>query len=461
MITFLQQLGLVDRRSHSGYGMSYRLLRVVMPVIAGIAFILWKMQGMEKVIGMDMEDIHVVLSTGCSPSQNWQSEVLMYSWKLSKHPGKLTRIASGCENEEQKLAAQRTAISEANIFFSPDYCEMDEIVMGDEFTRKRRYCHLWNKPMGMNYWLDNAKISESVVVLLDPDQIIVKPFEVHMKSIGEHFVSEGKPTHNRYGYGCEWQHHCTQPHCKKLSCNEARLKYTVGPPYMMHINDWRKLAPLWKKYSHVTRPEDYKDDGIMFEMYSFSAASAHLNFYTSIVEYMISNLGANEKAWKRGYNADLTLEYAPNTMFHYCSGYYIKPIDESSPRQGGFNFHKGHVPEKIMTTCDMPLLSEAPTGKTAFELDANKNKRSIFMLHWIIKYINEAVTDYRNKFCPKGWNNSKVIFMHQPGRNPGYFYIPGEEKRKYDKQGLVPWSDHHPPYDDPEDQFIGRFIPRK
>lgn len=109
--------------------------------------------------------------------------------------------------------------------------------------------------MGMWHWLNNTVVRESVVVLLDPDQILVHPLQNHMKSSQNAFVQEGRPTHNKYGYGCNWRKHCQLEHCKKTTCRDA-YKHVVGPPYMMHINDWKRHAPLWHYYTHFTRPED-------------------------------------------------------------------------------------------------------------------------------------------------------------------------------------------------------------
>ena len=41
------------------------------------------------------DDVHIVFTTGCNGYQNWQSEVLFYSWARIKHPGRITRIIAG------------------------------------------------------------------------------------------------------------------------------------------------------------------------------------------------------------------------------------------------------------------------------------------------------------------------------------------------------------------------------
>ena len=47
---------------------------------------------LSKLIEGTYDDIHIVISTGCSGYQNWQSEVLLYSWAKVKQPGRITRL---------------------------------------------------------------------------------------------------------------------------------------------------------------------------------------------------------------------------------------------------------------------------------------------------------------------------------------------------------------------------------
>jgi hypothetical protein len=44
---------------------------------------------------------HVIFSTGCSPSQNWQSYFFFYHALAVHQPGNVTRIASGCTAQQE------------------------------------------------------------------------------------------------------------------------------------------------------------------------------------------------------------------------------------------------------------------------------------------------------------------------------------------------------------------------
>ena len=47
-------------------------------------------------------DIHVIFSTDCNPYQDWQSLFVFHSAYTVGQPGPITRIASGCNEEQQK-----------------------------------------------------------------------------------------------------------------------------------------------------------------------------------------------------------------------------------------------------------------------------------------------------------------------------------------------------------------------
>jgi len=48
------------------------------------------------------DDIHIVFSTGCNLFQHWQAEVVLYSHLKVGQRGKITRVVSGCDTENQK-----------------------------------------------------------------------------------------------------------------------------------------------------------------------------------------------------------------------------------------------------------------------------------------------------------------------------------------------------------------------
>jgi hypothetical protein len=151
------------------------------------------------------DGVHVIFSTDCSAFQNWQSIVVYYSAEAVGQPGPVTRIASGCAEEEQRVLREmhRRLSPQFRVHFTPDYSK-------DPKTGKTYL--FFNKPHGLLHWLTHAKFNESVVALLDPDMLFLRPITGHFPPGGyltspdwkqEHWerVVKGKPAGQQYGLG--------------------------------------------------------------------------------------------------------------------------------------------------------------------------------------------------------------------------------------------------------------------
>jgi len=364
----------------------------------------------EKVV--PAPSFHTVVSCGCSAYQNWQVEVLLYSWWKVKQPGHFTRLTAGCKDDEQKRRAQKTAVpakDRIHYFFTPDYAPPD-----GTWHRSQKF-YFFNKPYGMKELIESGSIKEDVIMLVDPDMIMWKQFLNHLPESGDLHVREGHPVAQLYGIGPKWVDWklCTTGDCE-ISHDRAWKHYSVGPPYIMHRNDWKKLVPRWAHYSPGALEKD-PWPSILAEMYSFAIAAAELNLpFLVHKDYMLSGPSGMEP-WNL---ADWSLSDGFGThILHYCQSYWIgKSNDLSSPKKDGFNFHKGHIPRHILEDCDLPLLIDLDDTYSlddAKRKDKKKDKNNVYMLYWVIRGINQAFRNYKQKFCPN-WRDEKGIFLQQP-----------------------------------------------
>ncbi|KAG7371479.1 hypothetical protein IV203_020049 [Nitzschia inconspicua] len=108
-----------------------------------------------------------VFSSGCSPSQDWQSQALLYSHQQQKVPGELVRLLS-CNDPNYSLP--QSSYSNYRVVRTPDF----SIHKGDQ-------CSARNRPAGMEYWLnglsqDNPNPpsgNDTIIMAVDPDMIIL------------------------------------------------------------------------------------------------------------------------------------------------------------------------------------------------------------------------------------------------------------------------------------------------
>jgi hypothetical protein len=177
----------------------------------------------------DKESVHyhIVFSTSCTIFQDWQSYVFFFQAINSGQTGTVTRIVSGCadkeEEEKAKAVFEREIVPLAEpgrvrIHFTPDY---SHIMSGI-------YYPYFNKPFGMRHWLENElgfpnpasstkdhNRDDSIVVLCDPDQIILRPFPANNDFSNTIWsdvpqnevrtaVAHGNPMGQLYGFDLQW-----------------------------------------------------------------------------------------------------------------------------------------------------------------------------------------------------------------------------------------------------------------
>ena len=127
---------------------------------------------------------HLIFSTDCSPYQHWQSYLVYFSAMMVRQPGHVTRIASGCENDEAK--AMQDWFQQSISHMSPTRFHLQltphfSSVVNDagEFTGDYKF---FNKPFGLKYWMENApqlkfnlqdgtfpqEVQSDIVILIDP-----------------------------------------------------------------------------------------------------------------------------------------------------------------------------------------------------------------------------------------------------------------------------------------------------
>lgn len=77
----------------------------------------------KKVVETVSDDIHVVFSTDCGSFQDWQTLVLFHSAIVVGQKGRITRIASGCDEEKKKSLVElyQKLYPNFDVHFTPDF----------------------------------------------------------------------------------------------------------------------------------------------------------------------------------------------------------------------------------------------------------------------------------------------------------------------------------------------------
>jgi hypothetical protein len=217
---------------------------------------------------------HTVFSTGCSTFQDWQSYVFFYHAMQSGQEGHVTRIASGCTGTDLRDIHSifdeeiKSMSPNHHLHLTPEY----SLVHLDETSKKKggRGFKYFNKPFGMRHWMqhalgyphNHAEHDDSIVILLDPDQILLRPFTDDFSNSSEKYrtkdhklkVEHGSPFAQQYGYGLQWKNKVDLNHVfdgqptpvSNLTSKEAADYYmAMGPPYIATAKDMWSIVSKW------------------------------------------------------------------------------------------------------------------------------------------------------------------------------------------------------------------------
>mmetsp|Transcript_16735 Transcript_16735/g.39481 ORF Transcript_16735/g.39481 Transcript_16735/m.39481 type:complete len:544 (-) Transcript_16735:137-1768(-) len=411
---------------------------------------------------------HLIFSTDCSPYQHWQSYLVYYSAMLVRQPGHVTRIASGCQDEEAKAIQdwfqQHIAIMSTrfHLQLTPHFSS----VTNDGGKATGQDYKFFNKPFGLKYWMEHApqlqyhqqqhqsttaspfpsQVQDDIVILIDPDMGLMRPITrdfthdeqtIIGKKRQQHLVTRivgpGKPLAQAYGFGAQWARlNLTEitstPDSPAMTMpqEDRFLYYPIGPPYLATVADMYRIAQHWTKFV----PKVYEQyPHLLAEMFAACIAAAHVELpHQLISSLMVSDTtaGVELEGWSLidsipddqvCSSAKSIVAYPPSTVnvpqvVHMCQRYGLG---------SDWFFTKHKIPADNVYDCEQPLFAEPPDPVAtlfdfkqlppAFErkpVDPKAAKRMAFMLCYIYRLLNEAATFYKKSSCGSAANYAKT-----------------------------------------------------
>lgn len=173
-----------------------------------------------KVTTSDESDFHIAFSTDCTFFQDWQTLLIFHSAVEIKQKGRITRIASGCDDvkKAELTTLYKKLFPQYSVHFTPDF--------KTDGKTKKKY-EFYNKPYGVMHWLTHAEppiLSGTIVSVIDPDMILLRPMAAQVRGNPSNIymnrfnpaaetvperVQHGQPVAQLYGLGAPWtiDHH--------------------------------------------------------------------------------------------------------------------------------------------------------------------------------------------------------------------------------------------------------------
>ena len=213
--------------------------------------------------------MHTVFSIGNNRYQRWQAQLLAYSHRRARQPGRLTCLVSGLHNPEPVIDTN---------FFTPNY--FPHPVTGDRYAA-------YNKPAALLAWLRQAPPHEETILLVDPDCVFLTALDgvaergravaqpVFYMNLRERPNPARPPAGRTPVLPINWA-----PVDAIISkyCRRPERVQGVGIPTLLHRDDLAALAPLWLAKTEMIRNDaDLRDAiGWIAEMWGYCLAAAEL-----------------------------------------------------------------------------------------------------------------------------------------------------------------------------------------
>ena len=193
--------------------------------------------------------MHTVFSTECTSYFDWQSVGLFYSHQEVLQPGYITRLMA-CDHPDGYAGA---GIGPTHVH--PNYGNPKNNHVHDRYTP-------YNKPGALQHWLDNTYTGTEpppeYVLLVDPDTIFRKPIDCHRELGVRPGVAASSPRPYLEGVDNGMAAQFVSPEAV------GRID-KVGGFLCLHIDDLRKVVPLWINFTVQMRknPQRYwQIDGV-------------------------------------------------------------------------------------------------------------------------------------------------------------------------------------------------------
>ena len=189
----------------------------------------------EEIKNLPNDSLFVIYSMGNSGYQEWQGDLLDFSFKKSKQPGTLIRVVSDDSKTGRKINKTKYGYT----IITPDYSKITDNITWP----------VMNKPGSMKFLMDilskefKNKNKKSTLLFLDPDMIFVKPWDPRNK------FGEGEV------YGQKWKGY-SKTYCSDTSINPKLCPESEnspsGPimfPFAIKLSDFDKISDTIEKFA--------------------------------------------------------------------------------------------------------------------------------------------------------------------------------------------------------------------
>jgi hypothetical protein len=411
---------------------------------------------------------HFVLQSDCKdPTQDWQVYTFFYYMFKSKQEGDVTSIVTGCspgvrqgelesffrEQIEPMGSAGDGSPSRFHIHFAPAH--RDQVSVGGLRTHMKYF----NRPFGIMHWMETQlryvnghkgpnPHDDTVIVVMDRDMLLLKPFGPTMKNEEELWKATANPP-TRVNHGVSFAQYApfasnwwldisvsdfayevqdAVARLQKMGIVEVNLHYAAGPPFFSTAKDFYPLVSQW---TELTFPlYQTLNEKVLREPHAaYALASAILKQPHELAStFSVDNCrdegfgrfaaafqagapqGGGTGAFCRSFPLNLMphiAEYSKRySLGNYIIGKHYVDLDFLGKPESCFRPLFAEPPDNV---AEMFSYYKDPEAGTRVTIEhENTVYQMAFLLCETIKALNEAATYYKQKNCKAGMNLEKT-----------------------------------------------------
>ena len=359
-------------------------------------------------------NFHTVFSAECNPIFDWHSVALFHSHKKSGQRGGITRLLA-CSAEQLKTYQ--------GLDIGPTFVHHNH--RGDE---KMNYA-AFNKPASVNYWVHSGAVPEGVefVMQLDADMLIHRPVDPAEYGLGPGVVLSAP-----YDYLVGT--HTGLPDV--FGVKNKHLQARVGGVHVFHIDDLRRIAPLWLNFTERVRDFACREPGRYYELASPSAdrndhseaGKGRRRQFMWMVEMYGYVFGAAEAGVQKHvkthmlmrYTGDVREEPGPH-IIHYGIDWQVRWHD-ADRFERSYDFNKLLYLALDVASCPRWFMPLAPFASGARTKGADNKSHRDTLCGKQIAHFNEAICEYYQRHCmtsvvcpPPDAEEARIMIAQRPG----------------------------------------------
>lgn len=366
-------------------------------------------------------DLHIVFVTDCTAHQKWMAFNVFNSARAVGQEDPITWVRSGCteqQNSKDNSLAQ-SLYPKAAV----------RSVGGDDGKGEHDFNLAFGVPKAVQGFVKTAEgmSNSSVLALIEADFVFLSKLRLDDLTtrglpMNRDSLIEVNGLHVGGKVGVAQHYQC----CDNL-----------GPPYILSVESWRELAPLW-----VARSAAHTDGGWGGDQQGFAEAASGAGLSFNIFDhFMVSDSESAGEGWSlieeviSSENGDVCatkkvglqpgIDRVPTFMHivrpwtaHYKKGYMRSELIEGTAAVQNWGFSKYQVPPgwRVPQTsdgileCGMPLFAEPPSTL----LSKGESPKDSWAICTIIHSLNSMLTQYKKATCPAGFNDAKGLKMNVP-----------------------------------------------